>query len=123
MWLWEGSDYPKYSVLNIPNLAGIFVLARIGPSCFYDLFFSAFYSNIVVGSFQLWILHDSMFLCVAEMLSRLETVIEHLVGRQGQPRGTQVHAMDLSQDPPLLRLHLRVGSGGEVISYRRSLCA
>ena len=69
-----------------------------------------------MGSFQLWILHDSMFLCVAEMLSRLEAVIECLVGRQGQPRGTQLHAMDLSQDPPLLRPHLRVGSGGEGIS-------
>jgi len=48
-------------------------------------------------------------------------VIEHLVGRQGQPRGAQVYAMYLcdwkggSQDPPLLRPHLRVGSGGEGI--------
>jgi len=46
-------------------------------------------------------------------------VIEHLVGRQGQLRGAQVHAMDLSdwkewsQDPPLPRPHLRVGSGGK----------
>jgi len=46
-------------------------------------------------------------------------VIEHLVGRQGQPRGAQVHAMPLSdqkgwsQDPPLPRPHLRVGSGGK----------
>jgi len=51
----------------------------------------------------------------------LEAVMEHLVGRQGQPRGAQVHAMQLidwkewSHDPPLLRPHLRVGSGGEGI--------
>ena len=44
--------------------------------------------------------------------------MEHLVGRQGQPRGAQVHALHLSdwkkwgQDPPLPRPHLRVGSGG-----------
>jgi len=46
-------------------------------------------------------------------------MIEHLVERQGQPRGAQVHAMYLSdrngwsQDPPLRTPHLRVGSGGE----------
>ena len=51
------------------------------------------------------------------MLSR--GLIEHLVGRQGQPRGAQVYAMQLSdwqgwsQDPPLPSLHLRLGSGGE----------
>jgi len=28
--------------------------------------------------------------------SQLEAVIEHLVGRQGQPRGAQLHAMGLS---------------------------
>ena len=44
------------------------------------------------------------------------------LGRQGQPRGAQVHAMQLSdqkgwnQDPPLLRPHLRVGSEGIDIS-------
>jgi len=27
-------------------------------------------------------------------------VIEHLVGRQGQPRGAQVHAMELSDRKP-----------------------
>jgi len=48
-------------------------------------------------------------------------MIEHLVGRQGQPRGTQVHAMyrddwkGRSQDAPLPRPHLRIGSGGEGI--------
>ena len=47
---------------------------------------------------------------------------EHLVGRQDQLRGAQVHAMHLSdqkgwsQDPPLPRPHVRVGSGGEGIS-------
>lgn len=46
-------------------------------------------------------------------------MIEHLVGRQGQPRGAQVCAMQLSdqkgwsQDPPLPSSHLRVGSGAE----------
>jgi len=50
-----------------------------------------------------------------------EAVMEHLVGRQGQPRGAQVHAMYLSdctwwsQDPPLSRPHLRVGIGGKGI--------
>jgi len=50
-----------------------------------------------------------------------ETVIEHLGGRQGQPRGAQVHAIHLSdwkgwsQDLPLPRPHLRVGSGDESI--------
>jgi len=49
-------------------------------------------------------------------------VIEYLVGREGQPRGAQVHAMHLSgrngwiQDPLLPRPHWRAGSGGEVIS-------
>jgi len=52
-------------------------------------------------------------------MSWLEPVIEHLVGRQGQPRGVQVQTMHLrdwkgwSQDPPPSRPHLRVGSGGE----------
>ena len=48
-------------------------------------------------------------------------VMEHLVGRRGQPRRAQVHAMYLSdqkgcsQDPPLPRPHLRVGSGSKGI--------
>ena len=69
------------------------------------------------------------YVSVVEMLS--ETVIEHLVGRQGQPRGAQVHEMFLSdqmrwsQDAPLPRPHLRVGSGGrgillEIPVYLRS---
>ena len=47
--------------------------------------------------------------------------MEHLVGRQSQPRGAQVHAIQLngqegwSQDPPLLRPHLRTGIGWEDI--------
>src|SRR5699024_7847101 len=59
--------------------------------------------------------------CSRNAKSCLETVIEHLVGRQGQPRGAQVYAMHLSdwegcsQDPPLPRPHLRVGSGNESI--------
>ena len=41
------------------------------------------------------------------------------MGRQGQPRGAQLHAMHLSdqkgwsQDSPLPRLHVRDGSGDE----------
>ena len=51
-----------------------------------------------------------------------EAVMEHLVGRQGQPRGAQVHAVlpsdwkGWSQDPSLPSPHLRVGSGDEGIS-------
>jgi len=50
------------------------------------------------------------------------------VGRWGQPRGAQVHAMYRSdwkvwgQDAPLPRPHLRVGSGGEGISLGVSSC-
>ena len=64
----------------------------------------------------------------------LKPVIEHLVGRQSQPRGTQVHANALhcmhlsdqkgwSQDPPLPRSHVWVGRGGmgllEIPAYQR----
>ena len=65
------------------------------------------------------ILHLYLCICNGNAKSQLETVIEHLVGRQGQPKGAQVHAMHLSdqkgwsQDPLLPRPHLRVGSGGE----------
>ena len=59
---------------------------------------------------------------VAEMLkSQLEAVIEHLVGRQGQARGAQLHAVYLSdqkgwsQEAPLPRPHLRVGRANEGI--------
>ena len=61
-------------------------------------------------------------MCSRNAESGLEAVIEHLVGRQGQPRGAQVHAMYLgdckgrSQDPPFPRPHLSVGSGGEDVS-------
>ena len=33
--------------------------------------------------------------CSRNAESQLEAVMEHLVGRQGQPRGAQLHAMDL----------------------------
>jgi len=65
--------------------------------------------------------------CSRNAESQLEPVIEHLVGRQGQPRGAQVHVMQLSdqkgwcQDPPLPRPHLRVGRGEVRISLRRFL--
>ena len=51
----------------------------------------------------------------------------NLVGRQGQPRGAQVHARHLSdwkgwsQDPPLPRPYLRVGIVGEGVSSWRCL--
>ena len=46
-------------------------------------------------------------------------MIEHLVGRHGQPGGAQLYAVHLSdqkgwsQDLSLPRPHLRVGSGGK----------
>jgi len=62
--------------------------------------------------------------CSGNAKSQLETMIEHLVGRQGQRRGAQVHAIGdwkaWSQDPPLPRPHLRVGRGGEGISLEIS---
>jgi len=48
-------------------------------------------------------------------------VAEHLVGRQGQGRSAEVHAVELSdwkgwsQDPLLPKSHLRFGSGGKSI--------
>ena len=68
--------------------------------------------------------------CSRNAKSQLDAVIEHLVGRQGQPREAQVHAMYLNDQkgwilaPPLPRPHLNVGSGGEGIlleipAYRR----
>ena len=54
--------------------------------------------------------------CSWNAKSQLEPVIEHLVGRQGQRRGAQVYARRWSQDPPLPRPHLKVGSRGEGIS-------
>jgi len=52
-------------------------------------------------------------------MEHLVVMVGVMVGRQGQPRGAQVYAMQLndwkgwSQDPPLLRPHLRAGSGNE----------
>jgi len=57
--------------------------------------------------------------CSRNAMSQLGTVIEHRVGRQGQPRRAQVHATYLSdwkgwsQDATLPRPHVRVGSGGK----------
>ena len=56
--------------------------------------------------------------CSGNAKSWPKAVIEHLVGRQDQPRGAQVHAMLLSdegvqRDPPLPSPHLRAGSAGE----------
>ena len=64
--------------------------------------------------------------CSRNAKSQLEKVIEHLVGRQGQPGGAQVYAMHWSnwkgrsQDPPLPTPHLRVGSEGENILLENS---
>ena len=54
--------------------------------------------------------------CGGNVKSQPEAVIEHLVGREGQPREAQLHAMYLSdwkgwsQDLAIPTLHLRVGS-------------
>jgi len=69
-------------------------------------------------------------MCSENAKAQLEAVIEHLVERQGQPRGAQLYAIHLSdqkgwsQDPPLPRPHLRVGSGSkgillEIAAYLR----
>lgn len=60
--------------------------------------------------------------CSGSAKSGREPVIEQLVGRQGEPRVAQVHAMLLKdwkgwiQDSPLPRPHSRVDSGGKGIS-------
>jgi len=67
-------------------------------------------------------------MCSGNAKSQPEPVIEHLVRRQGQPRGAQVHAMYLSaqkgwsQDLLLSRPHLRVGSGGGGILLKIPIC-
>ena len=59
--------------------------------------------------------------CSRNAKSKPEAVIEHQVGRKGQPRGAQVHAMTLSdwngcsQDPPLPIPHLSAVSVGKHI--------
>ena len=59
--------------------------------------------------------------CSRNAKSGPETVIEHLVGRQGQSREAQVYAMHRSdwagwsQDPPLPRPHLSIDSGGKAV--------
>ena len=63
--------------------------------------------------------------CSGNVKSWPEAVIEHLVERQGQPRGVQVQAVHLNNwkgwiyPPP--GPHLRVGSGSKAISCQRSL--
>ena len=67
--------------------------------------------NIVTGKYS----------CSRSAKSWPETVAEHLVGRQGQGRRAEVHAVQLSdwkgwsQDPLLPKSHLRFGSGGKSI--------
>jgi len=76
-----------------------------------------------------WVLHYShhkkrlfLYPIVADNAkSWPETVIENLGGRQGQPRGAQLHTMHLNdwrgltQAPPFPRPNLRGGSGDEGI--------
>ena len=63
-----------------------------------------------------------IYSCSGNAKSQLESVIEHLVGRQDQPRGAQVCAMCVSdkkgwnQDPAFPRPHLMVSRGGNGIS-------
>jgi len=60
-------------------------------------------------------------MCSGNAKSGLDSMIEHLMGRQGQPRQAQLRAMYLcvqkgwSQDPLLPRSCLRAGSGGKSI--------
>ena len=78
---------------------------------------------LVVGGRLDWMILDAFSniddSCSGNAKSQPETVIEHLMERQGQARRAQVQAMYLSdqrrwsQDPPLPRPHLRVGSGGK----------
>ena len=51
--------------------------------------------------------------CSTNAESHLEPMIEHLVGRYGQPRGAQMHALPRPQ--------LRVGSGGKGVSLEISV--
>ena len=59
--------------------------------------------------------------CSRNAKSQPEIVIEHLVGRHCQPRGSQLYAIYLSdqkqwgQEPCLPRPHLRVGNEGKSI--------
>jgi len=76
--------------------------------------------TIIIVTYQISLL-KYMDTCSRNAKSWPEPVIEHLVGRQGQRRGAQVHAMQLSdekgwsQDSPLSRPHFRVGSGSKGI--------
>lgn len=45
---------------------------------------------------NVFIFECKIFANCSEMLPWLEAVIDHLVGRRGQPWGTQMHAMNLS---------------------------
>jgi len=69
-----------------------------------------------------------VMICARNAKSWLEPVIEHLVGRQDQPRRAQVHAVPLSdwkgwsQDPPLPRPHLKVGHGGKATLLEFPAC-
>jgi len=71
---------------------------------------------------------ENRWYCSGNAKSSHEAVMEHLVGRQGQPRGAQVHAMYLSdwkgwsQDPALPTPHLRVGSEGKGIFVEIPVC-
>ena len=92
-WIWGGKTWPCHHTVVFPSLNRTNVIT----------------SNVI------------LLVIVAEMLLQPESVIEHLVRRQSQTRGAQVHAVNLSdwkgwsQDPSLSRPCCRVGSGGKGI--------
>ena len=67
--------------------------------------------------------------CNRNAESQLEAVMKHLVGRQGQPNGAQVHPMHLgdrkgwSQDPPLSQPSFKGWQWGVRVFCWRSLPA
>ena len=106
------------------------------PCCFYTstylfIFKKIFYFVLVFFVFFHMLMMETdrhivaeenkLTCCSRNAKSWPEAVIEHLVGRQGQLKGSQLHAMHLSDQkewilaPPLPRPHLRVGSGGRGI--------
>ena len=87
------------------------------------------YNGLGIGGCRYYLKSRSDWVgrCSGNAKSWLEAVIEHLMGRQGQPRGAQMRAVYLndwegwSQDPSPPRPHLRIGSGSERYPIR-DLC-
>ncbi|XP_021252884.1 uncharacterized protein LOC110399060 isoform X3 [Numida meleagris] len=98
---------------HLPGPAGhLSSAATKGSICLPD------YKQIFVVRVKFFFYQDP---CSRNGKSRTETVIEHLVGRQGQTMGAQVHAMHFSDGwtlaPSLPRFHLTVGSGDNVCTW------